>query len=346
MNKQNQQAIIPHIIRAVHDKDNPFVMLNKQAARDPNLSLEAVGLWTRLFCNKDIWTIHVTQLMEANKCGKHKIYRILKELIKNGYAFHDCEREKGKFKKGVWFVFETKRSAEEIKKMFPYAENPYTVKPDTENQPLIENNTNIPSITNVLEEENNKKREETHEASAPSPIFSKSEKKGSIQREPEVFILPEEHKKLVDQHGIDFVEKCYKRLSNWKIDTPKAKWKKNDYRSILRWVVDAVKEDELKAQGHSKGFAGSKDNIPVPKDVYDIFDENKAVSERIMGIVKDLCSWNIYFTLKNTSCFLKFGPQNFEQEYFYSLDTKSFKQKLIHNIGNAFPEIKEKLKEI
>ncbi len=63
------------------------------------------------------------------------------------------------------------------------------------------------------------------------------------ERAPLVFVSDEEHEELLGKLGTKGLNKAYIRLSEWKKDTDKSKWKKSDYRSILRWVVDAVKED-------------------------------------------------------------------------------------------------------
>lgn len=68
----------------------------------------------------------------------------------------------------------------------------------------------------------------------------------SICRAPLVFTTDDEHKKLVKVHGEDFIQKAYIHLSEWKQDTPKVKWKGNDYRSILRWVIDVIRDKDLK----------------------------------------------------------------------------------------------------
>ena len=81
-------------------------------------------------------------------------------------------------------------------------------------------------------------------------LFSKaSRKQGSpkIERALHVHTTDEEHARLAgppyDEH---MREKAYQVLSDWKEDTQKSKWKKSDYRSIRRWVFDAVKEKEQK----------------------------------------------------------------------------------------------------
>lgn len=74
----------------------------------------------------------------------------------------------------------------------------------------------------------------------------------SIPRDQDVSTTQEEHAKLVYDHGEEKTKKLYRRLAEWKMDTPKSQWKKNDYRSILRWVVNVLdKENKDKKPDNS-----------------------------------------------------------------------------------------------
>lgn len=61
-----------------------------------------------------------------------------------------------------------------------------------------------------------------------------------------------EHEKLEEKYGKEMRDWCYQRLSDWKIDTPKGKWKKCDYRSMIRWVADAYLEQKKKDERNKK----------------------------------------------------------------------------------------------
>lgn len=84
-------------------------------------------------------------------------------------------------------------------------------------------------------------------ADADSPSRSDfSSKEKTIEREKNVATTKEEHQKLVERFGEEMTKEAYEVLSLWKLDTPKSKWKKSDYRSIMRWTIDAVKEKRRK----------------------------------------------------------------------------------------------------
>lgn len=127
------------IVRIVHNKENPFVQINKAALWDKNLSLEAIGLWARLLSRPDNWQVSVAEICKSCGSGKDRIYRILRELKANGYAYcMQDTNEKGQFGPTDYFIFEFKATAEEIQKMFPHTgfpdtDNPVTGNPDTNN---------------------------------------------------------------------------------------------------------------------------------------------------------------------------------------------------------------------
>lgn len=133
------------IVRTIHNKENPFVMINRKALWDKGLSLEAVGLWARLLSRPDDWHINVEELSKSCNCSKSRIYRILNELIQHGYAFREQTRIDGKKKNqfGAFetYVFEFKMTQEQIKKMFPQRDFPDAELPDAENRHTT--NTNI-----------------------------------------------------------------------------------------------------------------------------------------------------------------------------------------------------------
>lgn len=104
--------------------------------------------------------------------------------------------------------------------------------------PELDNHPSTPYI----DSKDDRKEERGGEPPNP-PLFSIDDKK--IERALHVSTSEKEHQDLVKKFG-SRIEACYQRLSEHKQDTPKAKWKKNDARSIQRWVIDAVKEGELK----------------------------------------------------------------------------------------------------
>lgn len=97
------------IIRVVHNRENPFVQLNKQALWDTNLSLKAVGLWARCMSRPNDWRFCIKELIKHCKEGRKAVDGAMQELIDAGYAYrleYSQRGEDGKYKtSGVEYVF-------------------------------------------------------------------------------------------------------------------------------------------------------------------------------------------------------------------------------------------------
>ncbi len=179
---------------------------------------------------------------------------------------------------------------------------------------------------------------------APLPYSSKKLEK----RAEHIFTTDLDHEKLVKEYGIDFVNKCYEHFSIWKIQTPKSKWKKGDYLSIRKWVVDAVQEKEQKSKTHSKVVPGSFQNKRLPEDVESKIVENKAISERIKGIVADHCSQTSYFMIDEhtEAAYLCCSKKDVKKIYSFT-DHKSWgHQDLIRDVISIFPQAEKELKKL
>jgi hypothetical protein len=83
------------IIRICHNKDNPYVQLNKNALWDERLSLRAVGLWARCMSRPNDWKFYVPELAKTGKEKEKAIYSTLRELIEIGYVMKLSSYKKG-----------------------------------------------------------------------------------------------------------------------------------------------------------------------------------------------------------------------------------------------------------
>ncbi len=256
-----------NIIRVQHDKDHPYVIMNRQTACDFSLALDTQGLLTRLLCNVDHWEIRITHLMRVNRVGRDKLYRMLRELLANGYAYCYQDRSKGKYASNTWIIFETPKTEEEIQKMFPYTENPYTDKQDTENPHLISN-----------KRERSKKKKYIYappkgDANEPPPPSLSDSARKKIPPKPKVpfgtgmlisrlpqhiheeefikhFNLPliatteDQHTRLIEKYGEEKMQHAYSRLAEWKVSKaqsePSAVKKHSDYYRITKWVMKEI----------------------------------------------------------------------------------------------------------
>lgn len=147
------------IIRVVHNRENPFVQLNKEALWDSDLSLKAVGLWSRCMSRPNDWVFSIKEITAKCKEGRKVIDSAMDELIQFSYA---CRMEytpkdsHGKFiKKVTEYVFfefpatEEEKSAqmEIFKKSFRNSQNRnFRFAHFRKNHLLIQNSTDIQAL--------------------------------------------------------------------------------------------------------------------------------------------------------------------------------------------------------
>jgi hypothetical protein len=68
------------IFRVIHDKDNPYVVINKTAIENPSLSFKAKGILAYLMSRPDGWEVSVADLVNRSVDGKASVRAGLQEL--------------------------------------------------------------------------------------------------------------------------------------------------------------------------------------------------------------------------------------------------------------------------
>jgi hypothetical protein len=95
------------MFRVAKNKDNPYVMLNKEFFNDERLSWKAKGILGYLLSLPDDWKIYEEELKKHSKDGIDGLRSGIKELIKNGYIERVRIRdEKGRLKGYEYSVYE------------------------------------------------------------------------------------------------------------------------------------------------------------------------------------------------------------------------------------------------
>lgn len=135
------------IQRSPHDKVNPYVMVNKELLKDPDLSWGAKGLLSYLLSLPSDWKVqvsHLSKIYEGKGGGEKAIYSLLHELIAAGY----CERIQTKNENGHFIS--TDYHITEFKKTLPLrlerdavellAVERLAVEGDTTNKEVIQKN--------------------------------------------------------------------------------------------------------------------------------------------------------------------------------------------------------------
>lgn len=164
------------IIRTEHNKNNPYVILNKTALEDEKLSWAAKGLWSYLMSRPDNWNVSVAHLSSIYKDyggGEKAIYSLLNELIENGY----CQRKQDRSEGGKFNSFEYIIS--EFKIISPQLHSRDAVPPRADPPDAV--NRHINNNDYITSNELNKKRQQ-QAASPDADVFSSSKKENDLKR--------------------------------------------------------------------------------------------------------------------------------------------------------------------
>lgn len=124
----SEGASVKRIVRASHDKQNPYFMMLRSTAQNKNLSYEARGLIAYLLSKPDEWEIMIEDLCQ--ECGRGRVYRIIKDLLEDNYLERIYHRDElGKIVYVEYVVHEQ-----------PFIENPQMANPKV-GKPKVGNRT-------------------------------------------------------------------------------------------------------------------------------------------------------------------------------------------------------------
>lgn len=144
------------LIKVQHDKNNPYITVNKSIANDNRISYKAMGIWLYAFSRKEDWEFYQGDLVNRHTDGLDSVKSGLKELEEAGYLYrYQKQNEKGQFKGWDWIFFETSKTDDEIKEMFPKRGfSPSRLNPNSAKPPSILSNES------VANKENNNNKED------------------------------------------------------------------------------------------------------------------------------------------------------------------------------------------
>lgn len=89
------------------DKTNNYSVISNEFLRDKSLSYKAKGIMAYLLSLPDDWIIHINHLVAESKDGEDSFRSGLKELIKAGYVERYPIKDKGKFIRWEFEVYES-----------------------------------------------------------------------------------------------------------------------------------------------------------------------------------------------------------------------------------------------
>jgi len=263
-------------IRTFHNKKNPYVMLNRNSLWEIATNkkfkgsdvLSASGLWSLLLSRPDDWQVRVKEISKTLKISTKETYRLLKILIEMGFCYRFQPRKKGKkgnnvADKMVYLVSEYQMDEDEFKKVQQlshftacsestsctynkYIDNKsYSTKESRESKSsLLLQNKEGDALERPRARARPHTRVEKKEKKKEEKIIDskvKSDKK--INPLGKVWISEKKHQERLKKFGKEKTKQIYKRLDEWKTKRPE-KCRGSDDRSIQRWVINAVEEDE------------------------------------------------------------------------------------------------------
>ena len=133
------------LIRVQKNKDNPYVILNKEFLEDESISLKLKGFLAYCLSKPDDWQFHVLQLASVLKEGRKAIYNIIKEGIEHGYIQREQKKIGNRFADVDYIIHETK-----LKKCLPLCPFGDTEKGDAQKEALVINNSTNNDKTKTL----------------------------------------------------------------------------------------------------------------------------------------------------------------------------------------------------
>lgn len=248
------------LVRTSKDKEHPYVLLNKTFLEDPNLSLKSKGLLAYCMCKPDGWKFHVDQMTTVLKEGRDALYSAFKELIKYGYCVRGQSREKGKFDKGEYILYEVpvKIKEDEVPPTSsekPHTENPDTVPPDSEKTTLVNNDNSKNERSNI----NIAQTAPPLRKVAPQISFSFEERKFLHLDERDLLQWKETYPSIdINLEMKKMIEWC---LSNEKKSKSKKLWRK----FITNWLSNAnekaINQQAYRSNSPVKSAAPSGDPV-------------------------------------------------------------------------------------
>lgn len=161
------------LCRVVHNKNNPYLVINTTITKEYEMSWRAKGLWFYAFSLPNDWEFRLEDLQQKGKEGRDAVKIALRELEQFGYLYRKPKRnEKGEVLGWEWYFFETPKNAEQVQESLGLSELPKLKKfhRQTENP-----SDGFPVRRPIYRELSNKKKKETKKKSEKNQILKSSD---------------------------------------------------------------------------------------------------------------------------------------------------------------------------
>lgn len=240
------------IYRTVKNRENPYVMIDKNIFTDTRLSWKAKGLLGYFLSRPDNWTIRIDDLVKQSKDGRDSVYSGLRELKKCGYIVqvayrlkngridhfehHVYEQPLENPPEGIVYIDMEEEGEEtaEDKAFDPFTENPEVVPPVTE-KPLTENPymenpyTENPTLL-INESTNNRKRIKNDKSNKQQHREPKNEESNTCQND------------KCENVVVELIHNEWKKSFGEEIDQKKVRLLLKDAGQDETKVIEAIKK--------------------------------------------------------------------------------------------------------
>ncbi len=241
-------------------KSTDFTIMSNHHLRNLNLSLDAVGLMSKLLGLPDDWSYSIAGLIKICREGETAVRAALHELIDEKYVYVEKlppnYSKSGRFEY-VYHIYEIpyKDTPEDLE----YPELLDKTKQDTEKQGVEKQgleilglekqgleilgleNLDVENQPQLNTKESNTKESNTKYIYTPAQNLRKSKAESKRSYAEAVSMTETEYRRLTEKHTQPFVDKCIEVLDNYKQSSGKKY--KSDYHAILNWVVEKVAKD-------------------------------------------------------------------------------------------------------
>ena len=259
--------------------------------------------------------------------NEKKLCRLINSLIDKKVLMKG-NFNKVKFDRTIWYAFVNEerflQGVEEDKSLKgnELDENNESVESISQKCPMEESKVSnglVRSVRPIPDTKNNSKNN-TKESIGDTPKTPPLPKASchQLKRRDHVNTSADEHSKLISKLGEEKTQACYDILNDWKMDTPKRHWKKNDFRSIIRWVVDAIEEKEKKSLKNDPEILAKKNRITAQEE----YDKNHKMKNNLHVSIH-LTGQQIEFiptTPSHQPIVLSFTDKDFNRKWFQALN--------------------------
>jgi len=196
------------ILRKPHDRDHPYVVMDKTIFENPDISWKAKGLMGYLLSRPDDWQVIIGDLVNRSTDGKTAVRSALKELEQHGYLFRRTKRDEATGQwAGVDLIVTEHPLPENLRtsKEKPWQDGPpYAGLPHTENPPPVNPHTGNQTVlsTESLPSTDSTKKEPPTADSPPNPAQAFKERHANDV----LGLMAESHHKRQEVEHPDFTD--------------------------------------------------------------------------------------------------------------------------------------------